>query len=512
MSIQEGVGRIFRIARYAKPLLRPGKTGFNFEVPRVSIDRQFAPDLVENNQKTKSRQRRSVATGIKRVSGTVNDLPTNFIWYPIWQQILRKYFSAANVAVASAARTFTVDGATNKIVASSGDFTTEFSVNDEIRLEGEWNVADNVGRPLTISAVAALSITVNETLVTDATATAKGKVVASGQTNPKQSSAAVGDGFSISSATRTITRAAGGGESFLTDGRLIGEVFALTGVWGTAGNLAKNFTITDVTATTIKVAESILDDAGPNTGAVITVAGASASHPITNHESYMFAIEGEETDLATPESIIQWDLRFNGASVQLNPAGEYTQSFPYLARDAKRYDAASTPSAGAPFFTGTVQPAFRDPFAAQDAYIVFGDTIPCEITSLGMNITNNLSTLDTFRCSAERGLASGPFFGKFVVSLSAQVALEDSTFWDYVDNKTEIPVTVVMESSSINPVTNAPEFKAYHFPRCRVVVADRDDPDSAVIQTVQLEVLERVDAVSPSAYDQTTMRLQDSTL
>lgn len=137
----------------------------------------------------------------------------------------------------SVTRTVTFNSGAKTIVAGSGDFTTDFAIGDKIMVTG--TVSNNT--TYTIANVVALTITISETPVDEA-------------------------GVSATIKAYKITAAGAAPGSFITDGYQVGDRILCAGTTNNNGW----FTVTNVVATILNVAELTATEAAYTATATIT--------------------------------------------------------------------------------------------------------------------------------------------------------------------------------------------------------------------------------------------------
>lgn len=510
MSEQEGISRVVSIARQAVFNQRANAGAYARIIDRVENQVQNSKDLLVNPTKRPSGQPRPDRHGLRRVSGDLSGVfqPKNFA--PFIAAVLRTDFETALKIQAS----LTFDSGAGTITRAAGDWAADGVVNGDVILVGGVENSDNFF-VATVTNVAALVLTVDAVPITDAVANANAYVIVSGQTQPKQTTTAAGDGYTVVAATKTITRGAGGGESFLVDGYHIGEVINLPD--GVAANRGKNFTLVDVTATTLVVSETITDDAGPNvTGEQIIVPGGIATFQKTlaAKQKPYWTIEDRHPSMTVPESIVQHGVVFDSMSIDQTPTDVYDMTFGTIGKDFAKLTGATVP-AGAPYFTNEIDmDQFIEVFGGVDLKVIIDGVSYCEVTSFSMQISNNSTGVDAF-CRddhAQQGSIAKVSFGKLSAAGSFTLLLEAGAIFDHFDNEELIPITLFFQSATLDAGRDdAPEFISIHFPHCKINGYTTDDPDGPVIATCAWSGYERVDAALPSKYAQSTVFIQDST-
>lgn len=162
--------------------------------------------------------------------------------------------------------------------------------------------------------------------------------------------ASAGDGITATAATRTFTRAAGGGQSFITDGLRIGDRVQIAGL--NAAYDGKAFTITGLTATTMTVAPepgvTFVDVSTADVDATITVLGKKLT---IGNAFRSFVMERAWTDIGQFQAFK--GCVFNSVNVSLPTTGMARLSWNVIGKDADSMSASSIDGAAALTRTAT---------------------------------------------------------------------------------------------------------------------------------------------------------------
>lgn len=150
--------------------------------------------------------------------------------------------------------------------------------------------------------------------------------------------AAAGDGLTVNGATRVFTRAAGGGQSFLTDGFKVGDRIRV-GAFDAAYD-GLDFTVIGVTASTLTVAaddaRTFTTVAVPDEDATISVLGAKVE---IGNAYRSFTFERAFPDVGLYQAFT--GNRFNSVQVAVPPTGIATATWAIVGKDADPMSSAS---------------------------------------------------------------------------------------------------------------------------------------------------------------------------
>lgn len=309
-------------------------------------------------------------------------------------------------------------------------------------------------------------------------------------------SASAGDGFTISSGV--LTRAAGGGESFIDDGLYEGLVVRFTNLTTTANN-NRNFRITAMTATTLTLlavdgGAAVADSTSSETATLI-IPGKLSFVPSTSHTSDTFTIEKHETKTDTSHVGRGCKVGVGEFSVQPDqPAG---LNFSGIGIDRTSYATGSAPVLTSPTAAGTG--------AAMSSGIGFvrvnGTSVGC-VTGLSLTVDNGLNgqpvILDNTSCDI--------FYGRTMqVTGEFQMQKDGITISDLFDDETEITLDFFIEAPGSAPRS----FINIYLKRVKLTSAPEDDPDGPVIQTFGFRALKPATATGVNT---TTIMVQDSSI
>lgn len=309
-------------------------------------------------------------------------------------------------------------------------------------------------------------------------------------------SASAGDGFTISSGV--LTRAAGGGESFITDGLYEGLVVRFTNLT-TAGNNNRNFRITAMTATTLTLlavdgGAAVADSTSSET-ATLVIPGKLSFVPSTSHTSDTFTIEKHETK--TDSSHVGRGCKVGVTEISVQPDQPVGLSFSGIGIDRTSYETGSAPVLTSPTAAGTG--------AAMSQGIGFvrvgGSSVGC-ITGLNMTIDNGLSgqpvVFDNTSCDI--------FYGRAMqVTGQFQMLKDGITVSDYFDDETEVTLDFFIEAPGSAPRA----FINIYLKRVKLLSATEDDPDGPTVLTFDFRALKPATATGVNT---TTIMLQDSSI
>lgn len=306
-----------------------------------------------------------------------------------------------------------------------------------------------------------------------------------------------GDGFTISSGV--VTRAAGGGESFLTDGVRVGQVVRGAN-FADAANNARNFLVTAVTATTMTLAvidggAALADVGSADEDATFTIVGQTTFVPSTSHTSDSFNIEDYLADADLAELYI--GCRVVGLSLRMQPNSMVTVSWRIMGIDQEIYETSS-----APYFTGPTGAGVESVLEAALGYIRLGGAEIAVVT--GVNVDIDLGAANTPVVGSN--ISPDVFYGRAITVRGQLTAyITNHTYLSAFRNETEMELFLLFQEPGSEPA----DFISLFMPRVKLMSASKDDPDTVVTQTLDFEALLKGAA---TGYESTTLMVQDSTL
>lgn len=306
-----------------------------------------------------------------------------------------------------------------------------------------------------------------------------------------------GDGFTISSGV--VTRAAGGGESFLTDGVRVGQVVRGAN-FADAANNARNFLVTAVTATTMTLAvidggAALADVGSADEDATFTIVGQTTFVPSTAHTSDSFTIEDylADADLAA----VYTGCRIVGLSLRMQPNGMVTVSWRIMGIDQTIYETSS-----APYFTTPTEPSVGNVLESSLGYVRILGSQVAVVT--GVNVDIDLGGANTPVVGSN--LSPDIFYGR-AITVRGQITayITSNAYLTAFRDETEGELFLQFEYPGSEPRS----FISMFMPRVKLMSASPDDPDTVITQTLDFEALLKGAA---TGYESTTLMIQDSTL
>lgn len=308
--------------------------------------------------------------------------------------------------------------------------------------------------------------------------------------------ASSGDGFTV--ASNVLTRAAGGAQSFLTDGLRVGMVVRLTNT--ISGNMNRNILVTAVTATTATLfpldGQSLTDVGVADTDAAIVIPGKVTYMPLTGHTSDSYTVEDYESGIDTAE--VYDGVMIGGAGIQLPAAGIATIDWNnMLGRDQTLYSAGT-----APYFVSPTAAGVQRALAAVPGYLRLNGELVAVVTGLTLNVDNGLEAPAVAFSNTTPQVFYGP---AAVVTGQLSAFVEDQALLTALRDEQELELSFILEAPGSAPRS----FLNFYAPRVKINSASRDDPDRGIIQTVDFECLRKETA---TGYLETTLFIQDSSL
>ncbi len=315
----------------------------------------------------------------------------------------------------------------------------------------------------------------------------------------------------VNTSPASFQRAAG---SFITDGFKVGDIVRASGFTsGAAANNARNYRINGIT-TTSTAADTI--QVGPTPSNVnSTVDQANATEvvvAVASAPTVTIAVVGKKLITPQPGSMIDasfslehWfsdvsvselftGCRASKASVQLPPNGLATVDFDIMGQNmtpgtAQYFTAASGVSTSG--ITTAVNGLLR--VNGHDYAIVTGLTF-----SLNSNYTPETVV----------GSAVTPYLFPGIQDITGQFTalLVDGGLTTAFLNESEIQLLVTLNlTNSVNS-----DFITFNFPRIKLTSATKDDKPGAIVGTYGFQALNQINGGATTAYDQSTLVIQDS--
>lgn len=296
----------------------------------------------------------------------------------------------------------------------------------------------------------------------------------------------------------TFTRSSG---SFLTDGFKVGDVVRWTG-WATAtDNNNRNYRITALTATVMTVgtaasgASGGVEEVGAEAaGASVTctVVGKKTHAPATGHTTDWYTVEKWMPTVSLSERFV--DCQVDSMRVSLPATGLATVEFTFVGLDMER--GASL------YFTSPTAATSTGLTAAVNGFIRVNAADQGVITAAEITVRRAIGGEPVVGSNTLPGLFSGPT----VVEGQLTAQLESGALRDLFIDETEFDIALMLTASS----GIAADCLNFVMPRCKLRGADKNDPDTAIIQTLPFQALYNAAGGAGVSTEQTTISIQDS--
>lgn len=307
-------------------------------------------------------------------------------------------------------------------------------------------------------------------------------------------SASAGDTFTISSGV--LTRGAGGGESFITDGVVAGMVVRLT-LLGAANN-SRNLLVTAVTATTLTLVAidggaAVADNSDASESATIVIPGKYTFIPESSHTSDTFTIERHDSKTTTSQ--VAYGCKVGTTEISMQPDQAPTLSFSGLGID--RNNPASEPSLTSPTAAGT-----GSLMASAIGYIRLNGSEIAIVTGINISIDNGVSNQPVVGAN----ISPDVFYGRAAQVTGTLNVLRDGLSVENIfDDETEVELFLYAAAPGSEPRS----FFTVFMPRVKLNSADVDDPDGPTSITASFRALKKS---TTTGYNATTIQIQDSSI
>ena len=295
----------------------------------------------------------------------------------------------------------------------------------------------------------------------------------------------------------TFTRAAG---SFLTDGFKVGDIIRWTG-WTTTGtnNNTRNYRITVLTATVMTVVgtgNEVVAAKASGDSVTATVVGKKSHIPIASHTSDSYTIEHWFADIAQSEQFV--GCRFGGMDLSLPATWLATIAMRVLGRDMVSGTAA--------YFTTPTAAPETGIAAAVNGLLRVGTSDLVVVTGADISVDLGLVASDPVVGS---NLLPGIFFGpRARVTGTLTAFFEDAVLRDAFINETVSSLAIQLALGSAIDAG----FLNIVIPKLKFGGARKDDPDTAIKQTLPFVGLLDTDGGAGEDTEETTISVQDSTI
>lgn len=294
-----------------------------------------------------------------------------------------------------------------------------------------------------------------------------------------------------STSPNRLTRASG---SYITDGFKVGDVVRVTGFTAPADvNNGKNLRITALTATVMTVSEALTAKTAGDT-VTVSVTGKKTWVPLTAHTDDSFWIEHWHDDINQSE-------QFGGCkpasmSISMPATGMATIDFTMMGvdmtTDTSEYYTSPTAET-----TTAIMAAVNGTLRLDGADIAL-------ITSMEVTIDGGLTTTEVVGSNKTPDV----FQGRVNCSGQFTALFESGTIRDEFLNEGEVSLNVKLDADS----TGSGGFLVINMGRLKINSATGDDPETQIVKTYQFKPLLDTNGGPSTAYEKTTISIQDSSL
>lgn len=309
----------------------------------------------------------------------------------------------------------------------------------------------------------------------------------------------------------TIARTSG---SWITDGLKWGDIFRMT-VSSVSANNNRNFRALGLTATVITVSRtpsSTADAAAINASLEKLTAGSDSS------ASVVFTVVGKK--LVTPDPFAAGTLLDPSFTLEQYFADQslyelYTGCKPSEARlnfvpsglstiDTSFMGQAATTGSGQ-YFTAAGAAATTNAASGVSGTIRLDDVDIGLVTNMSMAIMGG-HTVDPVI-----GTTEVPFVFPGIIDISGSLSIlfYDETFYSAAINETEVDLLLAL---TMQPGVANSDFLSFRLPRIKLNSVTKDDGPKAIIGTYAFQALKYVAGGAGTAYDNSTLIIQDSTV
>ena len=309
--------------------------------------------------------------------------------------------------------------------------------------------------------------------------------------------AATGLSLTIAAGTpATVTRSG----SWISDGFKIGDVVRFSVGTLNAANLNHNFRIVALTATVMSILDSGSSVAtvvaeGPIASCTATVVGKKVMVPTTGHVDPSYTIEHYFSDLDVSELFT--GCKIDGMSLNLPATGMAGVSF-----NLKGQDMQGLAAAAAPYYTSPTANTTSGILAAVNGRLAVAGSDIATVTGLQIQVASQHTGDPVVGSNTIPALLPS----RVVVSGSFSAYFDGVVLRDDFINETEIALNLVMESGGATPK----DFLMINLPRIKLGSASKNDVESGLIQQFNFQALYPTTGGAGTAYDQSTIVIQDS--
>lgn len=291
-----------------------------------------------------------------------------------------------------------------------------------------------------------------------------------------------------SSSGNTFTRSAG---SWFTDGFKIGDVVRWTG-WVTATtNNNKNYRITSLTATVMTVAESVVTRAEGDT-VTCTAPGKKTYVPTSGHTDDSFYVEHWFSDISQSEQFS--GCKISKVDIDLPATGMAKITFTLMGKDMTTGTSA--------YYTSPTSETVTSILVAVNGSLRVNGADITTLTALKFTIDGGHTMGEVIGSNTTPDI----FEGRVKITGEFSAYFENGDLRDVFSNENEIAINFKLNADN----TANSEFLCINIPRIKLNGADKDDGEKGTIQTIPFKALLFQSGGAGTAYDSTTISLQDS--
>lgn len=300
------------------------------------------------------------------------------------------------------------------------------------------------------------------------------------------------DVTSVTTTTNSIVAASG---SFIAKGLKVGDVIKTIGLPDAANN-GKRLRITGLTASTVTTAETLVANSTPSTSFTIQVQGKKLLVPSTGHTSDSFTMEHYYSDIGTTE--VFTGVKVNQIDIGLPATGMATFKSSLIGLDM-----TTDPNGdgSAPYFTAPAAETVTPLLTAVGGNLRVAGSDVATVTGITLTIAGNI----TGDPVVGRNVLPQLFPGRVVVTGQLTAYYTDGSLARDLQNETEISLSSLLDTGNANG-----DFMSIVINRLKIGGADKDDGEKGLIQTVPFQALLNQAGGPGSAFDLTTISIQDS--
>ncbi|MER2537638.1 MAG: phage tail tube protein [Azonexus sp.] len=307
--------------------------------------------------------------------------------------------------------------------------------------------------------------------------------------------AATGLSITIAAGTApfyTLTRAAG---SWLTDGIKLGDVGRFTAGTFNVANTNTNVFIAAMTATVLTVQTlngAALVAEGPIASATFTVTGKKTYAAPTGQLDQSFSIEHWYSDITQSELFT--GCKINTVDINLPPSGMATVGFGVVGKDLT--------TGVAQYFTSPSPLTASGVVAAVNGVLQVAGGATGICTGLSLKIDGGYSGDPVVGANT----IPAQFPGRIRVSGQLTAYFQDAAVRDLFVNEVEATLAVALTTNN----TASADFIAFVLPRIKVGGATKSDSEKGLVITLPFTALIQTAGGTGTAWDNTTLSIQDS--